>query len=257
MAYTALVTGGARGIGAGIVEKLAQEGWNVAFCDLGEEQDYEGRCRELADKYGVRALYIKCDITDDAARRAMLDRILAVFGELNALVNNAGVAPNVRADILEMPESSYDRLMKINLKGPFFLTQLVANYMFKVKETKPDYYGVVVNIASCSATVVSINRGEYCLSKAGVAMATRLWAVKLAQIGVNVYEIRPGVIKTDMTSTVTAKYDKLISEGLTLQPRWGYPEDIAKAVAMFLRGDLGYSTGQVIDVGGGMEIGRL
>lgn len=257
MSRSALVTGGGRGIGAGIVEKLASEKWNVAFCDLGDPADYAARCAELESKYGVKALYIKCDITDGAARKAMLDEIVAKFGELNALVNNAGVAPKVRADILEAGEESFDRLITINLKGPYFLTQLVANYMFEQRKKNPDYYGAVVNMCSCSATVASISRGEYCISKAGVAMATKLWAVKLAEIGVNVYEIRPGVIKTDMTATVTDKYNKLISEGLTLQPRWGFPEDIAKAVAMLLRGDLGYSTGQVIDVGGGMGIERL
>lgn len=257
MAYTALVTGGARGIGAGIVEKLASEGWNVAFCDLGAEADYAARCKELSDRYGVKALYVKCDITDGAARRGMLDKIVAYFGELNALVNNAGVAPNVRADVLEATEESFDRLIRINLKGPYFLTQLVGNYMVEQRAAKPDYYGVVVNMSSCSAEVASISRGEYCISKAGVSMATKLWAVRLAQIGVNVYEVRPGVIKTDMTSTVTDKYNKLIAEGLTLQPRWGFPEDIARAVAMLARGDIGYSTGQVINVDGGMSIEKL
>ncbi len=257
MAYTALVTGGARGIGAGIVEKLAQEKWNVVFCDLGEEPDYAARCAELEKKYGVKAMYVKCNITDGAAREAMMKKIVDRFGELNALINNAGVAPNVRADLLDATEESFDRLIGINLKGPYFLTQLVGRHMTEQRAKNADFYGVVVNLSSCSSTMASINRGDYCLSKAAISMATKLWAVRLAEIGVNVYEIRPGIIKTDMTATVTEKYDKLIAAGVTLQPRWGFPEDIGKAVAMLVRGDIAYSTGQVIDISGGLEIGRL
>ena len=185
-------------------------------------------------------------------REKLLYAILEMFGSLEALVNNAGVAPQVRCDLLEMSEESFDRVMNINLKGPFFLTQRVGRYF-----AENHIQGVIVNVGSISATVASISRGEYCLSKAGVAMATKLFAVKMAEFGVPVYEIRPGVISSDMTSVVKEKYDKLIANGLTLQPRWGFPEDIGKAVAMLLRGDLAYSTGQVIKVDGGMEIGRL
>ena len=252
MSKTALVTGGGRGIGAGIVEKLAAEGWNVVFCGRKEESAFTERCRELETTYGVKAAYFCCDVSVHEERGKLLARILEKFGSLEALVNNAGVAPLVRADILEMTEESFDRVLGINLRGPFFLTQLVGRYFAENKIA-----GTIVNIGSVSATVASISRGEYCISKAGVAMATKLFAVKMAEFGVPVYEIRPGVISSDMTSVVKEKYDKLIAEGLTLQPRWGEPADIGKAVAMLLRGDLAYSTGQVIKVDGGMEIGRL
>ena len=252
MKRTALVTGGGRGIGAGIVDKLAAEGWNVAFCGRKEAGAFADRCRELQERYGVKTVYFQSDVSSATDREQLLDGILAEFGSLEALVNNAGVAPLVRADLLEMTEESFDRVMRINLKGPFFLTQRVGRYFAENKIA-----GTIVNIGSISATVASISRGEYCLSKAGVAMATKLFAVKMAEFGVPVYEIRPGVISSDMTSVVKEKYDKLIADGLTLQPRWGVPADIGKAVAMLLRGDLAYSTGQVIKVDGGMEIGRL
>ena len=252
MARTALVTGASRGIGAGIVEKLASEKWNVAVCARKPEDEIAGRCVDLEKKYGVRARYYRADISSGADREALVKNVVADFGALDALVNNAGVAPKVRADILEMTEESFDFVLGVNLKGTFFLSQAVGRYFAERRAG-----GTIVNIGSCSATVASVSRGEYCMSKAGVAMVTKLFAVRMAEFGVNVYEIRPGVIATDMTSVVKEKYDKLIAEGLTLQPRWGYPEDIAKAVAMLLRGDLGYSTGQVINVGGGMDIARL
>ena len=247
----AVITGASRGIGAGIAEKLASEHWNLALCARQSVENGRVQCQELKDKYGIDAEYFQCDISDGAARRNTIDAIVQRFGTIDALINNAGVAPKVRADIMEMTEESYDFVMNINLRGSFFFTQLAALQMAAQKS------GTIINIGSCSATVASISRGEYCMSKAGVGMATKLWAVRMAEFGVNVYEIRPGVIETDMTSVVKGKYDKLISEGLTLQPRWGYPEDIAKAVASLLRGDLAYSTGQVIDIDGGMNIGRL
>lgn len=252
-----LVTGGGRGIGAGIVDALAAESWNVAFCGRTDPELMKARCAEIEDRYKVRALYTQCDVSNRDDRVATFEKVLGEFGELNALTNNAGVAPLVRADIMEATEESFDRVMNINLKGPYFLTQLVANYMAEQKKKNPDFNAAIINICSVSATVPSVSRGEYCLSKAGVAMATMLWAVRLAEFGIPVYEIRPGIIKTDMTAAVTAKYDKLIAEGLTLQPRWGYPEDVGRAVASLLRGDFPYSTGQVINVGGGMEIARL
>lgn len=248
-----MVTGGARGIGAGIVEKLLSEGHNVAFCDLADEAQMVEQCKALADKYPGKPLYVKCDITKKDQRENFLNTVVKTFGSVTALVNNAGVAPLERKDVLEATEESFERLIRINLQGPYFLTQLVANYMAKHQEPGQ----CVVNMSSCSAEVASISRGEYCISKAGVSMATKLWAVRLAEFGINVYEIRPGVIKSDMTAVVTAKYDKLIAEGLTLTPRWGFPEDIAKAVAAFIRGDLAYSTGQVVFVDGGMQIQKL
>lgn len=253
MSRNVLVTGGGRGIGAGIVEQLLSENYNVAFCDIGEESEYAERCRELAAKYPGKPLYIRCDISSTADRIAMLDRIAAEFGELDILINNAGVAPLKRADILEATEESFDRLININLKGPYFLTQLVANRM--IAAPKPGR--VIVNMGSCSAEVASVSRGEYCISKAGVGMATKLWAARLGEFDIPVFEIRPGVIKTPMTSVVTDKYNKLIAEGLTVTPRWGFPEDIAKAVSALVAGKFNYSTGQVINVDGGMSIQRL
>ena len=252
MAQTALVTGGNRGIGAGIVEKLAGEKWNIVFCGRTEENEVKSRVTELEEKYGIDAMYVKADISSAEDRENLFARTLEKFGSLEGLVNNAGVAPLVRNDLLEMTEESFDRVMNINLKGPFFLTQKIGKYF-----AENGIKGTIVNIGSISATVNSISRGEYCLSKAGIAMMSSLFAVKMAEYGVNVYEIRPGIISSDMTKTVKEKYDRLIAEGLTLQPRWGMPEDIGKAVAMLLRGDLPYSTGQVIHVGGGMHIARL
>jgi NAD(P)-dependent dehydrogenase (short-subunit alcohol dehydrogenase family) len=184
----------------------------------------------------------------------MLDDFIAAFGSIDVLVNNAGVAPENRADLLDMEESSFDRVMGINLKGPFFLTQAVAKRMVANKDGA---FKCIINTGSVSADYASINRGEYCLSKAGIAMATKLFSVRLADEGICVYEIRPGVIKSDMTSVVSAKYDKMIAEGLTLQRRWGMPEDIGKAVVMLVDGALAYSTGQVINVDGGLTIERF
>ncbi len=256
MKKVAIVTGGARGIGFGIAEKLASENCDLVIADIQNEVDYQENMDLLRSK-GADVLYCQCDVTKDADRKAMIEAIDAKFGRINVLVNNAGVAPRVRADILDATEDSYDFVMGINLKGPYFLTQAVANYMIKNKKENPDMECYIVNMSSISSTVPSPSRGEYCLSKAGISMATLLWASRLGEFGIPVYEVRPGVIKTDMTSGVTEKYDKLISEGLCLQPRWGYPEDIGKAVAMMVRGDLAYSSGQVINVDGGLTVNVL
>ncbi len=257
MSKTALITGAGRGIGFGITEKLASEGFNIVICDIWPEADIAPKLTELEEKYQIQGLYCQCDVSDSKGREAMLKKIIAKFGALNILVNNAGVAPKVRADIMDMTEESYDRVMSINLKGPYFLTQLVAKHMAEIKTSNPEFSGCIINIGSVSADTASVSRGEYCLSKAGITMATKLWAARLGEYDIPVYEIRPGVIKTDMTSTVTEKYDKLIAEGLTIQSRWGYPEDIAKAAAMLARGDLAYSTGQIINIDGGMQVSRL
>jgi len=172
-------------------------------------------------------------------------------------VNNAGVAPKIRADILEASEESFEQLIRINLQGPYFLTQRVANWMIEQKKTMPGFAGCIINITSISATVASTNRGDYCLTKAAMSMSTKLWAVRLAEFDIPVYEVRPGIIRTDMTAPVQEKYDKLIAEGLLLQPRWGLPEDVGKAVAMLARGDLPYSTGAVLVVDGGLTLQRL
>ncbi len=252
----ALVTGAGRGIGLGIARSLASEGCDIVICDIHEEsvvQDALAGLKEL----GAEVLYCRADVSDDAARRSMIDAVKATFGRLDILVNNAGVAPKVRASVLEATEESFERLIKINLQGPYFLTQLAANWMIEQKSSVADFCGCIINISSTSAEVASPTRGDYCISKAGVSMATKLWAAELGQHGVPVYEVRPGIIATDMTSTVAEKYDKMISEGLLVDPRWGVPEDVGKAVAALARGDLAYSTGQVLMVDGGLTVQRL
>ena len=249
-----LVTGGARGIGAGIVEQLAGKGHNVAFCGRGSAESAGEVLEKLRSRYAGKFQYYSCDVSVAEDRKRLVDSFLADFGCIDVLVNNAGVAPNVRADLLDMSEESFLRVLSINLQGPFFLTQLAAK---KILENRNGKFHCIINIGSVSADYASINRGEYCLSKAGVAMATKLWAVRLADENIPVYELRPGVIKSDMTSVVSAKYDKMIAEGLTLQRRWGMPEDIGKAVAMLVEGALAYSTGQVINIDGGLTIERF
>ena len=240
----------------GIAKCLAAEGCDIAVCDIHDEETVKDALDELREM-GADVLYCLADVSDPEARSSMLSQIRGEFGRLNVLVNNAGVAPKVRADILEATEESFNWVMGVNLKGPYFLTQAVANWMIEQQKEDEAFQGCIVNISSVSATIASPSRGEYCISKAGVSMATQLWAARLGEFGILVYEIRPGVIKTPMTEEVTAKYDKLIAEGLTIQPRWGFPEDVGKAVAMLARGDLPYSTGQVVMVDGGMTVQRL
>ena len=249
---TALVTGGGRGIGAGICDALARDGWAVAFTGRKQAEEMAQRLEALRALGATDAAYFQSDVSDLAAHGPLLDAVFAKFGRLDALVNNAGVAPQVRLDVLETTPESFDRLLNTNLRGPFFLTQAAAR-RFVANKTP----ATIVNIGSISATVASVSRGEYCISKAGVAMATSLWATRLAAEGIRVYEVRPGVIHTDMTGPVREKYDRLLAEGLAPQARWGEPEDIGRAVAMLLRGDLAYSTGQVINIDGGMTLQRL
>ena len=259
MKKVALITGAGRGIGLGIALALASDPiapCHIAVMDVHPDEAVISALNELREQ-GANVLYCRADVTDREARQRALDEIKEHFGRLNILVNNAGVAPRVRADILEATEESYDWVMGINLKGPYFLTQAVANWMIAQRDADPAFEGCIINISSVSATVASPSRGEYCISKAGVSMATLLWAARLGEFEIPVYEVRPGVIKTDMTATVQAKYDKLIAEGLMVQARWGYPDDIGKAVAALARGDFAYSTGQVILVDGGMTLQRL
>ncbi len=249
----ALVTGGARGIGAAIAIELARNGLDVVVFDVAD-----GSATVAAiESTGRRGLSIAGDVTSAADRAALLARIEQAFGRLDVLVNNAGVAPKVRADILEAGEESFDRVMGINLKGPYFLTQAAANWMIRQRKTRGGDWMCIVNISSMSAYTASVSRGEYCLSKAGVSMATKLWAARLAEFGIGVYEIRPGIIATDMTAAVKDKYDKMIAEGLTPIRRWGQPADIARAVASVARGDMKFSTAQVIDVDGGFHLRTL
>jgi NAD(P)-dependent dehydrogenase (short-subunit alcohol dehydrogenase family) len=256
MKQVALITGGARGIGLGIAASLAREGCNLVIGDIRDENEF-GQAREQLFAAGSKVLYCQADISDPQARQEMLEKVRTTYGRLNILVNNAGVAPLERRDILEATEESFERIIRINLQGPYFLTQQAASWMIEQKQSDADFTGSIVNITSISATVASVSRGDYCISKAGLSMASSLWATRLGEFGIPVYEVRPGVIRTDMTTGVKDKYDKMFEEGLSLQRRWGEPEDVGKAVAALVRGDFPYSTGQVIMVDGGLTVSRL
>ncbi len=251
----AAITGGGRGIGLGISTCLAKEGFDLAICGQKEEKDVDSL--EGLRNLGAKILYIKANVAEARDRENFLAVVQEKFGRLDVLVNNAGIAPKVRADILEAGEESFDDLIRVNLRGPYFLTQKAAQWMIAQRREHPDRMHSIVNITSISATVASVNRGDYCLAKAALGMSNQLWSARLAEFGIPVYEVRPGIIKTDMTSGVTGKYDALIANGLIPQNRWGFPEDVGKAVAMLARGDLPYSTGQVLMVDGGMTLARL
>jgi len=259
MKKVALVTGAGRGIGLGIARCLAAGGCDIVVGDIHEEAAVEGALAELK-KLGADALYCRADVADKNARARMLAEIRKRFGRLNVLVNNAGVAPKVRADLLEAGEESFDRLYAINLKGPFFLTQFAAKQMLKQERDAEGFRGRIVTISSISVYTASVNRGDYCMVKAGLAMMTKLFADRLATAGINVYEIRPGVIATDMTGGVREKYDKLIlrdEPGITPIRRWGQPEDIGRAVRAIMEDRFPFSTGAVFDVDGGFHLHRL
>jgi 3-oxoacyl-[acyl-carrier protein] reductase len=256
MGKTALVTGGSRGIGYGVAEALAQSGFDLVINGIREESHVTAQLEALK-KFKVDVIYCPGNIGNEADRKAIVEKAFTHFKSVNVLVNNAGVAPRIRKDILALAEADFDYLMDINLKGTFFFTQAVANRMIAEKKTNPDYKASIISITSISAEVASVNRGEYCMSKAGLAMMTKLFAVCLAEWNIPVYEVRPGIIETDMTSGVKEKYDTLIREGLTLEKRWGKPEDIGKIVAALAKGDIPYSTGQVIVPDGGMGVRRL
>lgn len=256
MRQNALVTGGSRGIGFGIALELAREGIDLAINGVRPEEQVGEKLDQLRD-LGVKVIYCRGDISRPGDRVAILEKLREEFGQLNFLVNNAGVAPKERLDILEASEESFEYVMRTNLQGPYFLTQSVANWLVEQKEADSAFFGSIINITSISARTASVNRGEYCISKAGLAMMTRLFAVRLGEHDIPVYEIRPGVIETDMTAGVKAKYDKLFSEGLSVQPRWGQPSDIGKIVLALVKGLLPYSTGEVIMADGGLSIPRL
>jgi len=256
MKPVALVTGGSRGIGLGVSKKLCEHGYNVAFNGVRDESQVQDTLEELKS-IGTEVIYCQGDISSADDRQAILDSIRSRYGQLNVLVNNAGVAPNERKDPLQATEASFERVMRINLQGPYFLTQRVARWMVEQKQEADAFAGSIINIGSISATVVSPKRGEYCMSKAGLAMHSKIWAVRLAEFNIPVYEVRPGIIKTDMTSGVEDKYNRLIAEGLTVQPRWGYPEDVGKAAVSLANGNFPYSTGEVIMVDGGLSVQRL
>ena len=252
----ALITGGSRGIGLGIAQCLAGEGCDLAINGVREQAAVEQTLAGLRQT-GRQVIYCRGDVADPDDRHSILEQVESKFARLDVLVNNAGITSLGRKDILEADESSFDHVFAINLKGPFFLTQAAANWMIRQREANPDFAGCVVNVSSISAVVASPSRGDYCMTKAAIAMATQLWAVRLAEFDIAVYEIRPGIIESDMTKPVKEKYDQLIGEGLMLQPRWGTPTDVGKAVASLVRGDLAYATGQVLTVDGGLTVQRL
>jgi len=256
MKRIALVTGGSRGIGLGIAQCLAREGHDLAICGMREEAAAAESLAGLRN-LGADVLYVQADVGQGAARQKLVAAVQQRFGCLHVLVNNAGVAPKVRADVLEASEESFVDVLRTNLQGPYFLTQAAARWMIALNKADAAYRGCIVNVSSISATVASVGRGDYCISKAGVSMATRLWAARLGEFDLPVYEVRPGVIRTDMTSGVAAKYDTLFAEGLAPQARWGQPDDVGKAVAALVRGDFPYSTGAVIMIDGGLTVPRL
>lgn len=251
MKKTAIVTGASRGIGRAISLKLASDGFIViaaARADENKAAEYIAELKAISPD----SVYVPTDISVKADRERLVNTAYERFGRLDVLVNNAGVAPLERRDLLEMSEESMDRLLDINLKGTFFLTQYAASEMIRHGGGE-----MIVNVTSMSAYTASINRGEYCISKAGLAMVTELFAARLAEYGINVYEIRPGIIRTDMTAAVTQKYEALIEGGLLPIARMGMPEDIAKAVSALASGAFPYSTGEVFNVDGGFHFRTL
>jgi len=252
----AFITGGSRGIGFGCASRLAELGFDVAINGMRDESEVSEPIAALK-ALGAEVLYCQGDIGSSEARASMLARIRDHYGKLNVLVNNAGVAPKERKDLLEASEDSFDYVIGTNVKGPYFLSQTAAKWMIEQKAAQPDAFFSIINIGSISATVASVNRGEYCVAKSGIAMMTALFATRLGEYDIPVYEIRPGVTKTDMTSGVSDKYDKLIEDGLCVTKRWGFPEDVGKAVGSLATAQFPYSTGQVIMVDGGLTLPRL
>ena len=251
-----LITGGSRGIGRGIGVALARLGWRIGI-NYSSNAAAAEETRELVKQAGGSGEPVQGDVANTAQRKYLVDFMLERFGRLDALVNNAGVAPEKRDDLLEASETSFDRVLAINLKGPYFLTQLAARKMIEQIKQGKIARGCIVNISSISAYTASVNRGDYCISKAGIAMMTKLFASRLATEKIAVHEVRPGVIATDMTGPVKAKYDALLANGLAPMRRWGEPEDIGACVASILSGAFPYSTGQVFDVDGGFHLREL
>lgn len=256
MKKVAFITGGTRGIGLGIATELAKAGFDLAVNGVREESAVKHVLGELSG-FGVQVAYVRGNVSKKEDRKQIVETILRQFGQINVLVNNAGIAPLERKDILEATEESFEYVLNVNLQGPYFLTQLVANQMIEFKKQLPEEFFCIINVSSVSAAVASVNRGEYCISKAGITMATKLWASRLGEFDIPVYEIQPGVIRTDMTSGVQEKYDRLFQQGLAIQQRWGTPSDVGKVAAAMATGSMPYSTGQVICVDGGMTIQQL
>jgi NAD(P)-dependent dehydrogenase (short-subunit alcohol dehydrogenase family) len=256
MKKVALVTGGSRGIGYGIAMNLASAGFDIAINGMRDESSLHDVMNNLRGT-GAEVMYCQGNISSAQDRNNILQKVKDHYGRLNVLVNNAGIAPKERNDILHATEESFDEVIFTNLKGTYFLTQQAANWMIEQKQSDQDYNACIIVVTSISSTVASVNRGEYCVSKAGLSMAAQLFAVRLGEFNIPVYEVRPGVISTDMTAGVTEKYDKLIADGLCVQKRWGYPADVGKAVSALASGNFPYSTGQVIMVDGGLTLPRL
>jgi NAD(P)-dependent dehydrogenase (short-subunit alcohol dehydrogenase family) len=253
---TALVTGGTRGIGLGIARALARDGWHLVLCGTRAEADVTAALDELR-RSGVEIDYQAADLSVPGDRTRLVHAVRAKYGALNALVNNAGRAPRHRADLLDAREDSFEELIRTNLQGPYFLTQAIAREQVLRRQTDASFTASIVFITSVSADMASVNRGEYCVSKAGLSMAARLFAVRLAGDGIPVYEIRPGIIETDMTAGVKEAYDSRIADGLVPERRWGTPDEVGRLVAALLRGDAPYATGSVINVDGGLSLPRL
>lgn len=251
----AIVTGGTRGIGLGIARALAADGWRLALCGVRGRDDVRSVLEELAAS-GVEVDYCAADVSSATDRARLLDTAFERFGSVQALVNNAGRAPRARADLLEAAEDSFEELIRTNLQGPYFLAQAFARRLIAQGAVSPGSRSIVF-VTSVSAELASPNRGEYCVSKAGLAMAVKLFAVRLAPAGIPVYEVRPGVIATDMTAGVREMYDRRIADGLVPDGRWGQPADVGRVVAALVAGNLPYATGSVIHVDGGLAIPRL
>jgi 3-oxoacyl-[acyl-carrier protein] reductase len=252
----ALVTGGTRGIGLGIARALAAVGWDLVLSGVRPAADVAPTLDAL-QLLGARVNYVPSDIARVDHRAALVEAIRARHGALNAVVNNAGRAPRVRADLLEATEESFEELVRTNLQGPYFLTQSLVRDMVATRAQNPAFAATVVFVTSVSAEMASPNRGEYCVSKAGLAMAVKLFAARLAEHGIPVYEVRPGIISTDMTAAVKDTYDRRIADGLIPERRWGTAEDVGRAVACLLRGDVPYATGTILHIDGGLSVPRL
>jgi len=255
-ARAAIVTGASRGIGAGIAVSLAGAGFDVVVSYLRNEQAARAVAERVAEA-GRTAHLVSADLSVAADRRRLVEEAYRACGRIDLLVNNAGAAPRVRADLLEATEESFDEMIGLNLKGPYFLTQLVARRMIAQLAEGRVERPKIVTISSISAYTASVNRGDYCLAKAGLAMLTKLYAARLAEHGINVYEVRPGIVATDMTRPVAERYDALIRDGLTPIRRWGEPDDVGRAVVAIATDLLPFSTGAVIDVDGGFHLRTL
>jgi NAD(P)-dependent dehydrogenase (short-subunit alcohol dehydrogenase family) len=258
----AVVTGSSRGIGRGIALTLAEDGYHVVVNYAGNEAaaaETAAACLQQGAEKGhsVESIIVKADIGEEIGRRHLLDETRQKFGRIDLLVNNAGITSIGRADLLDATEEAYDRLMAVNLKGPFFLSQAAAKWMIEETKLNANYRPKIVTISSISGYAVSVNRGDYCMAKAALGMMTKLFAVRLAEHGINVYEICPGIIASDMTAPVKEKYDRLIGDGLTPIRRWGMPEDVGKAVAAIADDRFSFSTGEVFNVDGGFHIRQL